>query len=190
MSIPARDLYGNPVSATPERPAGLAGLAEIRRRYGLSVPEQGQMTLRPAAPAAPAPAPQAPTRPVMTPRRPGAPIAPPTGRAPVAPRPLSGGSAPARGGLGALRAAAAAAKPAPADGYGYAPAVNREKADPNDPFAGRGAPPPEGSGWLAILNWACRGTIDPTSDDVRIAFQVWSGRLVVSDEFDPGYADS
>lgn len=45
----------------------------------------------------------------------------------------------------------------------------------DDPMAGRGEPPARDAGWLAILNWACRGAIDADRDDIDLALKVWSG---------------
>lgn len=175
MPEPGRDLHGNPAGRT-ERPAGLAGLSEIRQRYGLSVPGGDQMVLQVANPAA-APVVQ-PQRPITPPRPPLPPHQDPAARPrlPGAPRPTAP-VAPLRGGLSALRAATAKAGSS-ASGGSAEPVGRIEPApDPGDPFGGRGAPPPPGSGWLAILNWACRGAVVPTEDDTRIAFLAWSGRL-------------
>lgn len=164
-----------------ERPAGLAGLAEIRQRYGLSVPGADQMVL----PVNPASVPAAqPRPPVSSPRQPlpppQAPLARP--RAPGGAR-LTAPVAPVRGGLSALRAATAKAG-AQHGGPELAGRPSSEAtSDPKDPLGGRGAPPPPGSGWLSILNWACRGVLDPTEDDIRIALLAWSGQLQLPEEF-------
>jgi hypothetical protein len=131
---------------------------------------------------------QSPSRPVGPPRRlPTAPTRPaissPARTPQVAERPAAP-AVPPRGGLGALRAATAAVSARPSTSLSTPSATGRmqEAAAPVDPFAERGAPPPRGSGWLAFLNWACRGTVEPTPDDTRLALLAWCGRLAIPEE--------
>jgi hypothetical protein len=180
----ARDMFNNPVGGRPERPPGLAGLAEIRQRAGLVAPVETQPNLHSGNTAQPA---QSSSRLVGAPRRlptaPARPAGPAPARSPQAAAPSAPAGA-ARGGLGALRAATAAVSgrlsappstPAPAR-------RTQPAAMASDPFAERGAPPPRGAGWFAFLNWACRGTVEPTPEDTRLALLAWSGRLVIPEE--------
>lgn len=102
-----------------------------------------------------------------------APAARPIGH-PAAASPASApASAPARSAFSGMRAAAAGAGARPVEEV-------RPSVQPvlqADPLAGRGEPPPIEAGWLAILNWACRGAVDADRDDTDLALKVWSGRL-------------
>lgn len=160
-----------PVARRPLPPGPAAaprpGLGNLPRRAPLpSAP-------RPAAAQAPAPnsttASGAPGGAFSAMRRASLAAPPPSTKAATPSSALGPNSTPARSGFSAMRAAASTAsqpvatRPAP------------QPTKPRDPMAGRGDPPPPGSGWFAVLNWACGGAVDPDREDTDLALKVWSG---------------